>query len=70
MEAISTTVPCSFRPGLRRQFERFAKYGEPRASGDFITLGQSDKWLKQAGIIDHWNVTTTDTATFFKKTSK
>ena len=58
------------RPGLRRQFERFARYGEPRASGDFITLNQSEKWFKQAGVIDNWNVTTTDTAIYFRKISK
>jgi hypothetical protein len=35
------------RPGLRKQFERFARYGEPRASGDYITLSQTEKWFKQ-----------------------
>ncbi|XP_059087154.1 uncharacterized protein LOC131883658 isoform X2 [Tigriopus californicus] len=58
------------RPGLRRQFDRFARYGEPRATGDFITLSQTEKWFKQAGVIDNWNVTTTDTAIYFRKISK
>lgn len=58
------------RPGLRKQFERFARYGEPRASGDFINLPQTEKWFKQAGVIDNWNVTTTDTAIIFRKVSK
>ncbi len=58
------------RPGLRRQFNRFARYGEPHASGDFITFEQTQKWFKQAGIIDHWNVTTADAHAFFKKISK
>ncbi len=58
------------RPGLRKQFERFARYGEPRASGDYITLSQTEKWFKQSGVIDSWNVTTTDVATYFRKISK
>jgi hypothetical protein len=31
-----------------------------------MTLTQSDKWLRQAGVIDGWEVTTTDTAIFFR----
>lgn len=58
------------RPGLRKQFERFARYGEPRASGDYITLSQTEKWFKQSGVIDNWTVTSTDTAIYFKKVSK
>ena len=58
------------RPGLRKQFEQFSHYGEPRASGDYITLSQTEKWYKQSGVIDNWNVTTTDTAIYFRKVSK
>lgn len=58
------------RPGLRRQFERFSRLGDPGSSGDFITAVQTDKWLKMAGVIDHWNVTTLDAANFFRKISK
>ncbi len=58
------------RPGLRKQFERYAQWGDPRASGDFITAAQTEKWLKQAGVIDHWNVTAVDAANFFRKVSR
>ena len=43
---------------------------QPRAQGDLITLSQSDKWLRQAKVIDGWNVTTTDTAIAFRKISR
>ena len=56
-------------PGLRQQFENYAR-GEHGASGDFITMDQAEKWLKLAGIIDHWNVTLNDATYFFKKISR
>ena len=43
---------------------------QSRAQGDLITLSQSDKWLRQAKVIDGWNVTTTDTAIAFRKISR
>ena len=43
---------------------------QTRAQGDLITLSQSDKWLRQAKVIDGWNVTTTDTAIAFRKISR
>ena len=43
---------------------------QPRVQGDLITLSQSDKWLRQAKVIDGWNVTTTDTAIAFRKISR
>ena len=33
-------------------------------------MTQSDKWLRQAKVIDGWNVTTTDTAIAFRKISR
>lgn len=36
------------------------------SDGTQITLSQSDKWLRQAKVIDGWNVTTTDTAIAFR----
>ena len=52
-------------------FRIYAKVGGDRTSlGDTITLIQSDKWFKQAGIIDNWNVTSTDTASAFRKISR
>ena len=38
----------------------------PGSDGTQITLSQSDKWLRQAKVIDGWTVTTTDTAIAFR----
>ena len=52
-------------------FSRFGHLNsQTRAQGDLITLSQSDKWLRQAKVIDGWNVTTTDTAIAFRKISR
>ncbi len=45
---------------------RLHRWGDSRSDGNQITLTQSDKWLRQAGVIDGWEVTTTDTAIFFR----
>ena len=58
------------RLGLRELFVYYARFGEHGASGQHISLNQSDKWLKQSGVIDNWNVTTTDTAIAFRKISR
>ena len=55
---------------MRDLFVHFSRYGDPHASGQHITLSQSDKWMKQAGVIDNWNVTATDTAIAFRKISR
>ena len=55
---------------MRDLFVHFSRYGDPHASGQHITLSQSDKWMKQAGVIDNWNVTSTDTAIAFRKISR
>lgn len=56
---------------LRELFVHFARFGnEHGATGQHLSLTQSDKWLKQAGVIDNWNVTTTDTAIAFRKISR
>ena len=52
------------------QFDVFSKFGESGSDGSQITLTQSDKWLRQAKVIDGWNVTTTDTAIAFRKISR
>ncbi|XP_071744301.1 uncharacterized protein [Lepeophtheirus salmonis] len=62
-----TVIP---RPALKEQFELFARYGDPQSIGELITLSQTDKWLRQAGIIDNWNITTTDTAIYYRKISR
>ena len=56
--------------GLEEQFTLFSRFGSIGSDGINITLSQSDMWLKQAGIIDGWNITTTDTAIAFRKFSR
>ncbi|CAH0398771.1 unnamed protein product [Chilo suppressalis] len=48
-------------------FKAFSKFGDPKSDGKHITLSQSDKWMKQAKVIDGKKITTTDTAIHFKK---
>ncbi|XP_046968525.1 tubulin polymerization-promoting protein homolog [Vanessa cardui] len=48
-------------------FKMFSKFGDPKSDGRQITLSQSDKWMKQAKVIDGKKITTTDTAIHFKK---
>lgn len=51
---------------LKEEFSAFSKFGDTKSNGTTITLSQSDKWMKQAGVFDK-KVTTTDTAIHFKK---
>ena len=53
-------------PTLASQFRAFSKFGDSKSDGKMITLSQSDKWMKQAGVIDK-KITTTDTGIHFKK---
>ncbi|XP_041986371.1 tubulin polymerization-promoting protein homolog [Aricia agestis] len=48
-------------------FKMFSKFGDSKSDGKQITLSQSDKWMKQAKVIDGKKITTTDTAIHFKK---
>lgn len=48
-------------------FKAFAKFGDPKSDGKQITLSNSDKWMKQAKVIDGKKITTTDTGIYFKK---
>lgn len=52
---------------LEQQFVNFAKFGDTKADGKTITLTQSDKWMKQAKLIDGKKITTTDTGIAFNK---
>lgn len=52
--------------GLKDQFTAFSKFGDCKSDGKQITLSQSDKWMKQAKVIDK-KITTTDTGIHFKK---
>ncbi|XP_017772743.1 PREDICTED: TPPP family protein CG45057-like [Nicrophorus vespilloides] len=47
-------------------FKAFSKFGDTNSDGKTISLSQSDKWMKQAGIFDKV-ITTTDTSIHFKK---
>jgi len=51
---------------FRESFKAFSKFGDTKSDGKHITLSQSDKWMKQAKVIDK-KITTTDTAIHFKK---
>lgn len=51
---------------FKESFKAFSKFGDIKSDGKHITLSQSDKWMKQAKVIDK-KITTTDTAIHFKK---
>jgi hypothetical protein len=51
-------------------FKIFSKFGDIKSSGDCITLSNSDKWFKQAKVIDGKKITTTDTGIYFKQIAK
>jgi len=55
---------------LKSQFVLFSKFGDKTADGKTIKLSQSDKWFKQAGVIQAKGVSTTDTGIAFRKVSK
>ena len=42
------------------------RFGGSDTQGQVITLTQSDKWLRQAGVLDTWTITTIDTAIAFR----
>lgn len=60
--AASPTPP----PAFKDQFKAFCKFGDIKSDGKLISLSQSDKWMKQAKVIDK-KITTTDTGIHFKK---
>lgn len=51
-------------------FKSFAKVGDSKGAGDLITLSNSDRWWKQAKVIDGRRITTTDTGIYFRKIAK
>ncbi|RZC42289.1 p25-alpha domain containing protein [Asbolus verrucosus] len=67
-EASKSPVPQnSGGTTFEENFKAFAKFGDPKSDGKLITLSNSDKWMKQAKVIDGKKVTTTDTGIYFKK---
>lgn len=68
----TSTSPTPSSPGAESgsflpNFKAFCKFGDPKSDGKLITLSQSDKWMKQAKVIDGKKITTTDTGIYFKK---
>jgi hypothetical protein len=64
--AANGAAPGAGSGDFRKTFTAFAKFGDSKSDGKGITLSQSDKWMKQAKVIDK-TITTTDTAIQFKK---
>lgn len=62
-----TPPPSAGCIGFSESFKNFAKFGDPKSDGKHITLSNSDKWMKQAKVIDGKKITTTDTGIYFKK---
>ena len=63
-------IPEVDKAALKEQFESFGKFGDKAADGRTIKLSQSDKWFKQAKVIDGKSITTGDTGIAFLKISK
>ncbi|CAG7786684.1 unnamed protein product [Allacma fusca] len=55
---------------LQDQFAAFSRFGDKSSDGKEISLTNSDKWMKQAHVIDGKKMTTTDTSIYFKKQFK
>ena len=68
--AEGSKAPPVDKAALKEQFEAFGKFGDKAADGKTIKLSQSDKWFKQAKVIDGKKISTTDTAIAFRKISK
>lgn len=55
---------------FRQLFRLYAKFGDHSRSGESISLTCSDKWLRQAKIVDNRRISTTDTGIYFKQVAK
>lgn len=64
--AAAPASPAPSTGDFKESFKAFAKFGDTKSDGKQLTLSQSDKWMKQAKVIDK-KITTTDTAIHFKK---
>uniref|UniRef100_A0A182JAI2 Tubulin polymerization-promoting protein homolog n=1 Tax=Anopheles atroparvus TaxID=41427 RepID=A0A182JAI2_ANOAO len=65
-EANGATAKPAPTAAFKEQFRAFSKFGDTKSDGKHLTLSQSDKWMKQAKVIDK-KITTTDTGIHFKK---
>ncbi|KAG8201913.1 hypothetical protein JTE90_027390 [Oedothorax gibbosus] len=68
-ETNSNDAPAVEGPSFKDQFKMFAKFGDCKSTGEAITLSNSDKWMKQAKVIDK-KITTTDTGIYYKMVAK
>lgn len=66
-EAAAPPPAAATAGDFKESFKAFSKFGDTKSDGKHITLSQSDKWMKQAKVIDAKKITTTDTAIHFKK---
>uniref|UniRef100_T1E2X3 Tubulin polymerization-promoting protein homolog n=1 Tax=Psorophora albipes TaxID=869069 RepID=T1E2X3_9DIPT len=64
--AAAKSAPPVSTAAFKEQFKAFSKFGDTKSDGKLLTLSQSDKWMKQAKVIDK-KITTTDTGIHFKK---
>ncbi|XP_058828805.1 tubulin polymerization-promoting protein homolog isoform X2 [Topomyia yanbarensis] len=64
--SIPSASPPVSAAAFKEQFKAFSKFGDTKSDGKHLTLSQSDKWMKQAKVIDK-KITTTDTGIHFKK---
>ncbi|XP_035229546.1 uncharacterized protein LOC118201541 isoform X2 [Stegodyphus dumicola] len=55
---------------FRQLFRLYARYGDLNRDGESITLTCSDRWLRQAKVIDNKRVNTTDTGIYFRQVAK
>ena len=69
-KASDESVPEPDKEALRELFGAFAKFGDKKADGKTIKLSQSDKWFKQAKVIEGKKMSTTDTGIAFRKIGK
>jgi len=60
VSAVSTSSNAEDSSPFAKCFKLFAKFGDSKNTGESITLSNSDKWFKQAKVIDK-KITTTDT---------
>ncbi|XP_058125024.1 tubulin polymerization-promoting protein homolog isoform X2 [Anopheles ziemanni] len=65
-ETNGATGKSTSSAAFKEQFKAFSKFGDTKSDGKHLTLSQSDKWMKQAKVIDK-KITTTDTGIHFKK---
>ncbi|XP_071052714.1 tubulin polymerization-promoting protein homolog [Onthophagus taurus] len=52
---------------LDQQFANFARFGDNKSDGKTITLSCSDRWMRQAKVLDMKTITTTHTGIAFNK---